>query len=108
MATNVITHFTNKPKSIVKRIEAGKALGENHPIVQRGEYTPSAKRVDPVAILEKPGKTRLQDLVPIGYACIVASPFAFLRGAAAIMAAQSGESGDSRGIIIYSKMISLI
>jgi len=39
-----------------------------------------------VAILEAQGRTRLQNLLPIRYARMLASPFAFLRGAAAIMA----------------------
>jgi len=41
---------------------------------------------DPVAILEEQGKTRVPELLPIRYARMAASPFAFLRGAAAIMA----------------------
>jgi uncharacterized protein (DUF2252 family) len=41
---------------------------------------------DPVAILEEQGKARVPELLPIRYARMAASPFAFLRGAAAIMA----------------------
>jgi hypothetical protein len=44
-------------------------------------------RKDPVAILEAQAKTRLPFLVPIRYARMLASPFAFLRGSAAVMAA---------------------
>ncbi|HSF88174.1 MAG TPA: DUF2252 family protein, partial [Saprospiraceae bacterium] len=86
MAQKVITHFTSKPKSIEERIAAGKALRRKTPIEQLGDFKPPAKRVDPVAILEAQGKTRLPDLVPIRYARMLASSFAFLRGAAAIMA----------------------
>ena len=43
-------------------------------------------REDPVAILERQAESRLPDLVPIRYGRMAASPFAFLRGAAAIMA----------------------
>ena len=95
MATKVLTHFTTRPKSIEERIESGKALRVKHPIVQLGEYTPPAKRADPVAILEKQGETRLPDLVPIRYARMLASPFAFLRGAAAIMAGDLAHSKTS-------------
>ena len=95
MATKVLTHFTTKPKSIDERIEAGKKLRMKQPIHQLGEYKPSAKRKDPVAILEKQAETRLKDLVPIRYARMLASPFSFLRGAAAIMAADLAGSKTS-------------
>jgi uncharacterized protein (DUF2252 family) len=38
-----------------------------------------------VAILEAQASTRLPELVPIRYARMLTSPFAFLRGAAAVM-----------------------
>ncbi len=41
---------------------------------------------DPVAILEAQDATRVTELVPIRYGRMVASPFAFFRGAAAVMA----------------------
>src|SRR5689334_17495124 len=44
-------------------------------------------REDPVAILERQAESRLPDLVPIRYGRMSASPFAFFRGAAAVMAA---------------------
>ena len=44
-------------------------------------------RLDPVAILEAQSATRIPELVPIRYGRMRASPLAFLRGAAAIMAA---------------------
>jgi uncharacterized protein (DUF2252 family) len=44
-------------------------------------------REDPVAILESQAANRVPDLVPIRYGRMAASPFAFFRGAAAVMAA---------------------
>jgi hypothetical protein len=44
-------------------------------------------REDPVAILEAQAESRVPDLVPIRYGRMAASPFAFFRGAAAVMAA---------------------
>jgi len=41
---------------------------------------------DPVATLEEQARARVPELVPIRHARMAASPFAFLRGAAAIMA----------------------
>ena len=87
MSTRALTHFTSKPKTIQERIAAGKALRKKVPISELGNYEPHPKRVDPISILEEQAKTRLADLVPIRYARMLSSPFAFLRGAAAIMAA---------------------
>jgi uncharacterized protein (DUF2252 family) len=65
---------------------AGKALRTKVPRASLAEYNPSSKRKDPVAILEAQAKTRLPQLVPVRYARMLASPFAFLRGCAAVMA----------------------
>jgi len=50
-------------------------------------WEPAADREDPVAILERQARTRVAELVPIRYGRMSASPFAFFRGAAAVMAA---------------------
>ena len=50
-------------------------------------WSPPAGRRDPVDVLEDQGATRVPDLVPIRYGRMLASPFAFYRGAAAIFAA---------------------
>jgi uncharacterized protein (DUF2252 family) len=50
-------------------------------------YEPPAGRPDPVSVLEQQALTRTAVLVPIRYGRMLASPLAFFRGAAAIMAA---------------------
>jgi len=55
-----------------------------------GEWKPPADRRDPVDILIEQGECRIQDLLPVRYARMKADPFAFLRGAAAVMAADLG------------------
>jgi uncharacterized protein (DUF2252 family) len=50
-------------------------------------WDPPASRRDPLAILEEQDATRVPELVPIRHGRMLASPFAFYRGAAAIMAA---------------------
>ena len=50
-------------------------------------FAAPADREDPVAILERQAESRVPDLVPIRYGRMAASPFAFFRGAAAVMAA---------------------
>ena len=53
----------------------------------QAEWRPSADRKDPVAILIEQGKQRVRRLLPVRYARMRPDPFSFLRGAAAIMAA---------------------
>jgi uncharacterized protein (DUF2252 family) len=48
-------------------------------------WEPPPDREDPVAILERQACTRVQELVPIRYGRMSVSPFAFYRGAAAVM-----------------------
>jgi uncharacterized protein (DUF2252 family) len=50
------------------------------------QWAPPADRPDPIAILEKQARTRVPDLIPIRYGRMMASPFAYFRGAAAPMA----------------------
>jgi len=70
-----------------ERMAAGKALRARVPHERHAEYKPVANRRDPVEILEEQAKTRLPFLVPIRYARMLTSPFAFLRGSAAVMSA---------------------
>jgi uncharacterized protein (DUF2252 family) len=51
-----------------------------------GWFEPGADRPDPLEILESQALTRVPELVPIRYGRMSTSPFAFYRGAAAIMA----------------------
>ena len=57
------------------------------PRSRHGEWAAPADRIDPLDILALQATTRLPDLVPIRYGRMAASPFAFFRGAAAVMAA---------------------
>jgi uncharacterized protein (DUF2252 family) len=52
-----------------------------------GEWSPASDRPDPVALLEQQETTRVAELVPVRHERMAASPFAFYRGAAVIMAA---------------------
>jgi len=81
------TDFTAPMPSVDARMAAGKALREKVPLEAHARYLPAATRGDPVAILEEQARTRIPSLVPIRYARMLASPFAFLRGSAAVMAA---------------------
>jgi len=78
--------FTAPRASITDRIEAGKRLRTSVPRASLAEYKPQPNRKDPVAILEAQAKTRIQELIPVRYARMLQSSFAFLRGTAAVMA----------------------
>lgn len=77
------------------RAAAGKAARRAVPRSGQGEYTPTPDRVDPLDLLERQSATRLPDLVPIRYGRMIESPFRFLRGAAAVMAADLATTPNS-------------
>src|SRR5262252_3997246 len=70
--------------------EQWKQRGRDHrqdvPWLSHAQWEPPPDRPDPVDILEEQARTRVPDLVPIRYGRMVASPFAYFRGAAAPMA----------------------
>jgi uncharacterized protein (DUF2252 family) len=69
------------------RAAQGKAARKSVSRSAHATWIPAADRPDPVAVLERQGRDRLQELLPIRYGRMTASPFAFLRGGAAVMAA---------------------
>ncbi|MFD3588553.1 DUF2252 domain-containing protein [Streptomyces sp. NPDC058683] len=70
-----------------ERAARGKAARKRAPRSAHAFWLPSVDRPDPVAVLERQGRDRVPELLPIRYGRMAASPFAFLRGAAAVMAA---------------------
>ncbi|MCU0812226.1 MAG: DUF2252 domain-containing protein [Thiobacillaceae bacterium] len=82
--------------SRAERLAAGKALRDSVPRASHAEWTPSAKRRDPIDILEASNKDRLPQLVPIRYGRMLASPFTFLRGSAGLMAHDIATTPNTR------------
>src|SRR6185312_3996445 len=78
-----------------ERTAAGKAAREVVPRSSHGQWTPPARRRDPVKLLEDQAKSRVRELVPIRYGRMLASPFTFFRGAAAIMAMDLAKTPQS-------------
>jgi uncharacterized protein (DUF2252 family) len=76
----------------MERRHAGQALRKVVPRSTHAHWVPPAKRRDPVDILVESGRHRIADLLPIRYDRMRASPFAFFRGAAAIMAADLADT----------------
>jgi uncharacterized protein (DUF2252 family) len=77
----------SNPESPAERAVAGKAARTAAPRSNHGDWQPAADRADPVDLLEHQAASRVGQLVPLRYGRMLASPFAFYRGAAAVMAA---------------------
>src|SRR5512132_1738876 len=67
------------------RYQHGKRLRKKVPRERHADLLGSAAR-DPVAILAAGDRNRVPELIPVRYERMLVSPFAFLRGAAAVMA----------------------
>ncbi|MFN2187294.1 MAG: DUF2252 family protein, partial [Candidatus Promineifilaceae bacterium] len=78
--------FDRKQMSVEERIALGKRLRKQVPRSSQGEWTPATDRPDPISLLRAQDTGRLQDLLPIKYGRMLASPFSFLRGSAVVMA----------------------
>lgn len=76
----------------MERRQAGQALRKIVPRGLHAHWIPSATRRDPVDILLDASRHRIADLLPIRYDRMRASPLAFFRGAAAVMAADLAET----------------
>ena len=68
------------------RAARGKSLRRAAPRSSHASWAPRPDRPDPIALLEKQSAGRVPELVPIRYGRMSASPFAFYRGAAYVMA----------------------
>ena len=68
------------------REAVGKEARKRVPRRSHADWSPAADRPDPLATLQAQDEGRIQQLLPIKYGRMVASPFAFLRGSAAVMA----------------------
>jgi uncharacterized protein (DUF2252 family) len=77
---------------VSERAANGKAARSRAPRSAHAEWEPSTDRVDPVEILAGQAASRVPELVPIRYARMAASPFAFYRGAAAVLAADLADT----------------
>ena len=76
--------------SVAERAAAGRAARKIRPRSSIGEFVPSPTRADPVQLLAAQEADRIPELLPLRHQRMSVNPFAFLRGAAAIMAADLG------------------
>ena len=82
--------YLHKPAHLRTRGDrqaAGRGLRVRCPREAQAGFTPAKHRADPIDLLIASSQGRIEHLVPIRYGRMLASPFAFFRGAASIMAA---------------------
>ena len=77
-----VRHPNLEERTAHGRDARGRALPSSH-----AGWTPAPDRPDPVALIMEQNLRRDADLVPVRHGRMMASPFTFYRGAAAIMAA---------------------
>ena len=86
---SIATANLTRPKiafTYQQRREHGRAARKKTPRGSHAAWAPLPDRPDPVDLLEAQAKNRQPDLAPIRYARMTPSPFAFMRGAAIVMA----------------------
>ena len=85
----------NPAASKAARFDKGAAIRKLVPRSSHAEWNPSENREDPIDILIKTSIGRMENLLPIRYRRMMESPFAFFRGAAAIMAADLVQTSNT-------------
>src|SRR5580700_9706079 len=86
-AANTRPEWSLLAPTVKQRMAAGKALREKVQRTLHAKWIPSANRPDPIELLKNADRGRLPELLPIRYGRMRQSPFAFFRGAGAVMAA---------------------
>jgi len=78
-----------------ERTRLGKSRREQVSRASLAELHPKKREFDPIDVLRAATESRVQQLLPIKYARMRVSPFAFFRGAVSIMAADLGRLANS-------------
>lgn len=78
--------FSSPRRSRAERAAQGESVRDAVPLATHADVPVPDARRDPVALLAEQDANREQALVPLRYERMTASPFTFLRGAAAVMA----------------------
>ena len=86
--------------SVPERAARGHAARQAVPRTEHAAWSPSSSRRDPVVLLDEQNRARVPWLVPIRHGRMMASPLAFYRGAARLMAADLAAATPSSGLIV--------
>lgn len=73
-------------ESAISRFEMGKAVRERTPREAHSDWAAAPHRPDPVDLIVASNQGRQEEFIPLRMGRMAASPFAFLRGAAVVMA----------------------
>jgi uncharacterized protein (DUF2252 family) len=82
-------------ESVLERIEAGRRLRDIAGRQAHAHLHPKQRNFDPIDALRASAAERVHQLLPIKYARMKLSPFAFFRGAVAVMAADLARRPNS-------------
>jgi len=82
-----------------ERMDRGRSARRDVPRAGQAEFAPAPDRPDPLSLLEKQAQQRVQELLPIRYGRMAASPFAYFRGAALPMASDLAGT-QSTGLVV--------
>jgi uncharacterized protein (DUF2252 family) len=85
--SEAFTSLRRRPTSRDERYAMGRQLRHQVPRKALGEWTAPDGRADPIELLLESHEGRLEWLIPVRVARMVASPYGFLRGTAIVMAA---------------------
>ncbi|TPQ26582.1 DUF2252 family protein, partial [Cupriavidus pinatubonensis] len=85
------THYLTADERAAK----GRALRDTVPRASQSGWQAPEDRRDPIELLNESNAGRILDLVPIRYGRMAASPFAFYRGSASLMAADLATTPSS-------------
>jgi uncharacterized protein (DUF2252 family) len=85
-ATTNPSREAHAAESYQQRQERGRSARRVAPRGSHAVWVPAPDRPDPVDLLEAQASDRIQELMPIRYSRMMASPFAFMRGSAIVMA----------------------
>jgi uncharacterized protein (DUF2252 family) len=85
MLTN-LQSLTSDTRLLDERYAAGKALRRTTPRSSQAAFMPAPNRPDVVQMVTAQDDGRIESLLPIKYGRMTASPFAFYRGSAGVMA----------------------
>jgi uncharacterized protein (DUF2252 family) len=79
-------------RSLADRLAQGQALRQHISRADHAVWRRNMRKIDPIEALRAEDADRLTELTPIRYGRMLASPFAFYRGAAGVMAADLAQT----------------
>lgn len=104
LAGPAVDHFSRRAPDRGERMAYGEAMRAKLPHAALGAFARDPA-VDPLALIAAQNATRVKALVPLRYGRMLASPFAFLRGGAAVMAADlAGGPSTAATVVVCGDM----